>query len=383
MRIALVGHTAAADAPTGAEHSLALLAAGLAGRGHEVHVVVPGPWALAARLTDAGVTVHRLAYRACWMTYWSGPSLPEAAAKAARCLADLRRAGPLARLIRRLAPDAGLVNCLPGTVGALAMGRARVPFVWHVREILPPGMRRRAFARLLARRPAAVVAVSEATAGWIREAAPGAAVEVVYNGAAVPKTVPEPAAARRRLGISPGGTIAGYVGQIVAHKGVGVFLEAARQLAATTPQARFLVAGPVHGAPPPGLDPPPPHVLHLPPQPDAADLIAACDVVCVPTLTPDPAPRVIMEAMAAGRPVVASASGGGEAELLGPAAGGLLVPPGSAGALAAAVSGLLRDPERRTTLASELRARAAELFSADRHLAAMEAVLVRTAGGAG
>lgn len=78
-------------------------------------------------------------------------------------------------------------------------------------------------------------------------------------------------------------------------------------------------------------------------------------------------PYPVLEAMMAGRAVVAT-DVGGTAELVGDA--GLLVPPGEPGALAAALVGLLRDPERRNALGSAARQRARSQFSQDRMLRA-------------
>ena len=74
---------------------------------------------------------------------------------------------------------------------------------------------------------------------------------------------------------------------------------------------------------------------------DAPGFLAACDVVVVPSRR-DGRPNVVLEAMAAGRAVVASRVGDIEAMLDGGRCG-VLVPPSDAGALAGAIGGLLRD----------------------------------------
>jgi glycosyltransferase involved in cell wall biosynthesis len=81
---------------------------------------------------------------------------------------------------------------------------------------------------------------------------------------------------------------------------------------------------------------------------DVADLLAAADVVVISSRW-EARPMVAQEALRAGVPVVATAVGG-LPELVGEAA--VLVPPGDATALAAAVSSLLSDPARRAELAA-------------------------------
>ncbi|HMQ35834.1 MAG TPA: glycosyltransferase, partial [Chloroflexaceae bacterium] len=76
---------------------------------------------------------------------------------------------------------------------------------------------------------------------------------------------------------------------------------------------------------------------------DAPAVLPAADAVVVPSLNSESSPNVILEAWAARRPVVASAVAG-VPELLADGETGLLVPPGDAAALAAALRRLLDDP---------------------------------------
>ena len=66
-------------------------------------------------------------------------------------------------------------------------------------------------------------------------------------------------------------------------------------------------------------------------------------VVVVPSIVGDACPTVVLEAMAAGRPVVGAASGG-IPELVAEGSTGLLVPPGDAASLAGAMASLLASP---------------------------------------
>jgi glycosyltransferase involved in cell wall biosynthesis len=98
--------------------------------------------------------------------------------------------------------------------------------------------------------------------------------------------------------------------------------------------------------------------------------LAACDVLVQPSLT-EGMPNVVLEAMALGRPVVATRVGG-SIELIEEGETGLLVPPVDADALAGALASLLVDPDRRAALGAAGRRRAREQFS-------IEAVAARTA----
>lgn len=385
LSVAMLSHAASSRAPTGAERSLALLAAGLAGRGHRVAVVAPGKgWVLAEELRRAGVDVFVVPSRPCWLTYWEPRPWPVVLLKALRCAWPDRSAAAMAALVRDWGAGVIHVNCLPHLRGATAARRAGLPVVWHLREILPPGPRRRFFARRLLRSGAQLVAVSEAVADWIRAEGLGDRVRVVYNGVAVPASVPAAGPAREALGLPPDGALIGFIGQLLPHKGVFVFVEAALQALLQAPTLRFLLAG--DG--PPGIRRSLQAALAaapagqasrihlLPAQGDSGDLIAACDVVCVPTLTPDPLPRVVLEAMAAGRLVVASATGG-ISEMVVHEESGVLVKAGSSSELAAALAGVPLGATASSAMGAEARRAVAARFSLARHLADMESLLAK------
>jgi glycosyltransferase involved in cell wall biosynthesis len=103
---------------------------------------------------------------------------------------------------------------------------------------------------------------------------------------------------------------------------------------------------------------------------DVPAVIAAADVVALPSLD-EGLPLVLLEAMAQGKPVVASAVGG-TPELVVDGETGVLVPPGDVDALVDALASVLGDPERARRLGEAGRARVREKFSAD---AAAEKIL--------
>lgn len=96
---------------------------------------------------------------------------------------------------------------------------------------------------------------------------------------------------------------------------------------------------------------------------DVDALLAGCDVFVHPSLA-DAFPTVLLEAMAAGLPVVASRVGG-IPEIVIPGKTGQLVPPGDPNALATAINALLADPNARSQMSEAARARALHDFSAE------------------
>jgi glycosyltransferase involved in cell wall biosynthesis len=99
----------------------------------------------------------------------------------------------------------------------------------------------------------------------------------------------------------------------------------------------------------------------------AAEL-ANASVVAIPSLWPEPFGLVGIEALAAGRPVVASATGG-VSDWLQDGVTGVLVRPGDARELGRALEELLADPARQQAMGSAGREAVAERFSRERHVA--------------
>ncbi len=151
------------------------------------------------------------------------------------------------------------------------------------------------------------------------------------------------------LGGGPRRPVVLAVGRLVPQKAFGLLLDATRELAGLDPRPLVVIAG--EGAQGPVLreraaaEGLPVELLGY--RTDVPDLLSAADVVVVSSRW-EARSLVVQEAMRAGVPVVSTAVGG-IPELVGDAA--VLVTPGDAAALGAAVRALLVDPERRARLA--------------------------------
>ena len=190
-------------------------------------------------------------------------------------------------------------------------------------------------------------------------------------------------AVRRKLGFNDRERVVGFVGTPRPHKGVDQILAAVKTLG--RPDVRVLVVGvedddayvrDLQRAYPDAL-----RTIGLRPYVEMPYYLAAIDVVALPQQnTPEgrgQVPAKLFDAMAMGKAIVAS-SVGGIPEHLGDA--GLLVPPGDAGELAAAIGRLLDDRNLARALGERARRRCIERYSYEAMLDSMNDEITRALG---
>jgi glycosyltransferase involved in cell wall biosynthesis len=228
----------------------------------------------------------------------------------------------------------------------------RRPLVWHVRDILPESPARQwLLAACRALRPS-VIAISEAVAAQFAHLTPRTPVRVIYNGVPLDRFRPgePPAGLRAELGLDPEGEVVAVVGRLAPWKGHGTLLEAMRLVREQRPRARLLVVGEVAFWEKS-------FATELRRQAQAADVASAtvwagfrtdvaellrlCDVFVLPSVN-EPFGRALVEAMATGKPVIGTRSGG-VPEVVKEGESGLLVEPGNVPELAAAITRVLSD----------------------------------------
>jgi glycosyltransferase involved in cell wall biosynthesis len=146
-----------------------------------------------------------------------------------------------------------------------------------------------------------------------------------------------------------------FVGDLRPAKGIEVLLEAYRRLAAPPP---LVLIGKTWPDTPDDL-PPGVTVRRDWPNPAVREAMRRCLALTAPSLLPEPFGIVVAEALAAGRPVVASAVGG-IPEVARHDAEGLLVPPGDVAALAEALGRIASDPRLSERLAANASRRSAD-----------------------
>jgi glycosyltransferase involved in cell wall biosynthesis len=347
----------------GGERVLLALARGLAGRGHHIVLEIPheGP-ALEPARSIPGIEV--------WMS--GRPRLPRNVPELLRWLTGA--AGARHALETRLGDggfDALWVSSIYNAVAAWAGVRAGVPVVWHLHERDFRGPGGRAMARAVAAWSTVPVAVSAYVAASF-EAHPilGGRVRVLPNALLQPAVPPleKPDPGRSAF-------VVGCVGQLEPRKHATDVVAAL----ALVPGVRGLIVGDgkargrvLHSIARLGLTA---RIELAGFRPDPGPLYHEMSCVVIPSVR-EPFGLVALEAMAAGRPVIAARSGA-LPEVLGDAA--LLFEPGDVAALAGCIRRLRDEPglaERLRRLGLE-RVRA---FDPERWLDAAEALAGAAAG---
>jgi len=258
----------------------------------------------------------------------------------------------------------------------------------HLREHWRRGPIKGSFAidRLVGRFVDYYIAVSEANARYLvdEKRLPAKKVVTIQNGCELSKfQAPEGArgAARAEIGLSEEHLLLLVVARLEEQKGHRVLLDAMPRIVAAFPRARLVCAG--DGACRAGLEAQTAALgLHgcvtfLGFRADVARWLAAADVVVLPSLF-EGLPLSAVEALAAGRAMVATAVDG-TPEVVLHGRTGLVVPPGDATALAAAVCTLLADAGLRAHLGAAGRRWVAERFALSRQVRETEALYERAA----
>ncbi len=382
----------------GAEQSLLGLVSSLdRARFHPV-VVLPRSGPLAEELDRVGSEVRVVPIPRAVLSYgrWSSPFSSAAALPAA-----LAGALPVVARLARLISAEGVALVHSNGLKAHLLGCplrwiTRTPLVWHLRDILPPGPLRQLMRFLGRRAPAAIIANSRAVARCLGEGSgTPPRLRVIPNGIDLKRYAPVPGLTplRTEYGLRSDQIAVGIVGVLAPWKGFDVFLESVAAVAPARRDVVFFVVGDEiydtrgHSgyrrrlearARALGLGG---RMIFTGFRRDIPEVMNSLDVLVHASVGPEPFGRVLMEAMACGRAVIAT-SGGGVPEVLGPdGATGVIIPPSDAQAMEAAMLALVGDPARRVRMGCAGRQRAEAIFAVEDHARAVEAVYAEVMRG--
>ena len=285
---------------------------------------------------------------------------------------DIRLVGRLLKLLRKERPDVLHSYLFHANMVSRVVGRlARVPIILNSeRSVNQDGGFRMFVNHRTHRLATAVETNSEAGKSYVlrRLGADPSKVFLVHQGVDTLNSVSQDASGvRRALGLDPEALVVGFVGRLHPVKGLSYCVRAFSTVVRELPEARLVLVGDgperaqlerlcdVEGV----FD----RVLFLGQRPDVAQIMSAMDVLVLPSLA-EGLSRVVLEAMAMGKPVVATRVGG-QSEAVVDGATGLLVLPAEPGALAQALLKVLSDRTVARQMGAEGRARVESWFSVD------------------
>ena len=303
-------------------------------------------------------------------------------------LNDLRALGQLTRLMReKRYTIVHTHTSKAGFIGRLAARRAGVPIVVHtphgnIFDGYFPAWKTKLFIGLEGRAARWTDRIIELTQGGIEaslEQGIGRREQYasIFSGidlARYREVNGRRESLRADLGVSPGDFLVAGVGRLEPVKGFTYFIAAAKLVAATLPQARFVLAG--EGSEGDALradaaalgD----RFRFLGLRDDVPEVMAAADVLVVPSIN-EGMGRVVLEAGGAGTPVVAS-DVGGIPEVLQDSITGVLVPPESPESIARVLVALAGSPERLERMGIASRAHVIPAFGLERMVEQIEAL---------
>jgi len=293
-------------------------------------------------------------------------------------------------IIRQESIDVVHTNTATTPTTGVSARLAGIPHIWHLREMFADDFPQlwRYFASFMLHFANKILCVSTPIMGQFRS---DPKVEVLYNGLDISEFNLDNSsikAWREKLGVSDRTRLVGVASRISPWKGQDIFLQACALLKIKAKNVHYVVIGDAFK----GNE----HLIHRLKEYvrtnnldedvtftgflyDPKSLIAALDVLVLPSSRPDPFPGIVLEGMALEVPIVAT-NIGGSAEQVEHGVTGLLVPPRDAESMANAILEILKDADLQQSMGKAGRERVIKEFSLNRVCGRLEDLYGRLIG---
>lgn len=283
-------------------------------KGYRPLVVLGHPGPLADKLLEAGAEVTYIRLGILRRKYKNPIGILN------RLYVLMKAYQSLKRLIRDRQITTVYSNTTAVLAGAFAARAMGVKHIWHIHEIIEsPKWLSLLLGKLVNSYSHHVLVVSTAVQqSWGRYVS-AAKLQLVHNGIDYAPYLQPSGKLRAELGVSEDTVVVGMVGRVHYWKGQNYFLQIASLLHRQFPQLHFVMIGDAF----PGYEylydqlsaiivreNLQEKVTDLGYRTDVAELLQGFDILVLPSILPDPFPTVILEAMASGKPVVATQQGG-------------------------------------------------------------------------
>lgn len=353
MKKLTILHTIETGGPGGAETVLLNLSTKLdPERFRSIVVLCRDGW-LRQRLLELGVPTHFVEWNA-----WYDLRLP-------RALMSLVKREKV-DLIHSHLPDQNFYSCV---AGRLSGTKTIVTYHGPV-ELANADHARDGFKLRVVRSTAACTTVVCDYVGklLVEHGFPSSKIVRIYNGIPIERfNASLNGHFRGELGFTKSQPLIGMIANIRRPKGHEFFVRAARQVADRMPEARFVAVGDID----PTLGPPlmalveelglQDRFFFVGSRPDVPEVLSSLDLFVLSSLS-EGLPLAVLEAMAAGKPVVVTNTGG-TSEIVQDGDTGFLVPPGDANALAERMCQILESPTKANDMGLHARERIEREFT--------------------
>lgn len=334
--------------------------------GHRVHVVLSEEGPLAGKLRDEGLEVFIIRLGILRRKYFNIKGLINRATIMRKAYSELLN------LVKKRGIDHIYSNTSAVLVGAWVCKSQKIFHTWHIHEIITkPVWFAALMGKIIGRYSDQILVVSDAVKNYWGKYISDNELKVIYNGIDYSPYFNPSTGIRKELSIGEEVVLIGMIGRVSHWKGQSYFLKIAEKLSQSCSNLAFVIVGDAF----PGSE----HlykemeeqikktglekkVYPLGFRSDVPEILAALDIFVLPSILPDPLPTVILEAMASGKPVVATAHGGA-CEMIIENETGYLVPWDDASMAAAIMMPIIDHKELRSDMGKKGRERVLEYFS--------------------
>jgi glycosyltransferase involved in cell wall biosynthesis len=351
--------------------------------GHKVCVVVSEKGLLTETLALEGIETKTIRLGILRRRYFNALGLLNRAGVLTRAFFALKK------LCKQNQIDIIYTNTAPVIIGGILSKFTGIKNVWHLHEILEPSsFMHRFFGWLINATAQKVIVVSDAVYNNWAGRIDASKMVKVYNGfetsdinvdvnvdvnvgATANTNANNIKPLRAQLNLNDNNVLVGMVGRVNLIKGQFYFIQIAAAAKAAGLNCHFVMIGDAYK----GYEYLYPQleskittlglqssITNLYYQPNAAAFIQQLDIFVLPSIKPDSFPVVILEAMAAGKPIIATNQGGAQEQIV-DSVTGFLVPINNATIAAQKLGVLVNNPDMRTRMGQAGAKKLQEQFS--------------------
>jgi len=367
IKVLFISHT---SGRLGAEKSLLLLLKNIDRKLVEPIVVVPGPGPLKEQIHDLNIRTYNV-----WSPPWVRPKTAEAGSCRGIIKEMVQEMVAVFRLCRIISTErvaAVYTNTAVKISGAIGAFIVKKPHLWHIREIIRANpnlhslLPEKMLFRLISKTSDIIIANSNATAAQFDGTNSNGRIRVIYN--AVEPGEPNKSDCLVNIGgVRSTDWIVAVIGQLLERKAQDDAIRAVKIAEKEIPNMRLLVIGEGNtdyknylkqlASELDVVD----HVIFTGYRDDVPQILPNCRLLLVPSWN-EPFGRTVIEAMAAGIPVI-GANSGGLKEVIRNKASGYLVPPKNPAEIAEKMIYLFHHPDIAKQMGAEGKKLTKENFS--------------------